>query len=87
MDYYKIVYHLKIKMSNIILPERNEYVRVEYLEIDEIEILCWLCDYGILGYMENEFQYIRPHEKGKKSYAYVQYIFEDGKILLRQKLE
>lgn len=34
----------------------GDMVYVEILDIDEIEVTCWLCDYGCLGYFRNTHQ-------------------------------
>ena len=52
----------------------GEKVRIEYLEIDEIEILCWLCDYSMLGYMDNVNMFLKLSDKGEKSMVYIKNI-------------
>ncbi len=61
------------------LPVVGEYVSVEYLEIDEVGVICWLSDYGILGHMENKDGALKLNKQGKKGHAYVHYIFESNK--------
>ena len=52
----------------------GECVSIEYLEIDEIEILCWLSDYSVLGYMDNTNMFLKLSDKGEKSLVYVKSI-------------
>ena len=65
----------------------GEKVRIEYLEIDEIEILCWLCDYSMLGYMDNVNMFLKLSDKGEKSMVYIKSIEPGtGRIELTRRL-
>ncbi len=52
----------------------GELVRVEYLQISEIDVLCWLCDYSMLGYLDNTDMSLKLIDKEKKSWLYVKSI-------------
>lgn len=52
----------------------GELVRIEYLEISEIEVLCWLCDYSMLGYLDNINMSLKLSDVEKKTWIYVKSI-------------
>lgn len=52
----------------------GELVRTEYLEITEIDVLCWLCDYSMLAYLDNTDMSLKLADKEKKAWLYVQSI-------------
>ena len=69
------------KKKFICLPCEGECVDVEYISIDEIEIVCWLIKYQYLGYMDNVNLFLKLSDKERKGRAYVSYIdSETGRI-------
>ena len=64
-------------------PFVGEYVRVEYLNIDEIEAICWLCDYSMLSYLDNFDMRLKLFHIGTKDMLFVKFIdYETGRIEL-----
>lgn len=65
------------------LPLINDCVEVEYLNIDEIEVVCWLTKYNCIGYMDNYNMFLKLQDIHTESLAYVDRIDpETGRIEL-----
>jgi hypothetical protein len=65
------------------LPLVNDCVEIEYLNIDEIEVVCWLTQYNCLGYMDNFNLFLKLKDIHTSSLAYVDSIDPDtGRIEL-----
>jgi len=63
----------------------GENVYVEYLEIDELEALCWLCDYSALAYLDNSDMKLNLSYIGKRDLLYIKSIDpENGRIELKK---
>ena len=70
------------------LPVVGEYVRMEYLLIDEIEATCWLCDYHVLSYIDNYDMKLKLCDIGKKDNAFIHSIDPDtGRIDLKFRIQ
>ena len=52
----------------------GERVYIEYLDISEIEALCWLCDYSALGYLDNTDMSLKLSDIGKRDLLYIKSI-------------
>ena len=67
------------------LPKVGEYVRVEYLVIDELEAMCWLTDYNLLGYLDNHDMFLKLSDTNQTSYVQLVSIDnETGRIELKR---
>ena len=65
------------------LPLIGEIVNVEYLNIDEIEAVCWICQYHVLAYLDNYNMRLKLKDIGRKELAIVKSIdSETGRIEL-----
>ena len=70
------------------LPTVGEYVRIEYLIIDEIEATCWLLDYHGLAYIDNYDMRLKLCDVGKHDMAFIYSIDpETARIDLKYTLE
>jgi hypothetical protein len=62
----------------------GEMVKIEYLEIDEIEAKCWIHEHSMVGYMDNSNQTLRLSDIGTTAYVIVKSIDrETGRIELQ----
>ena len=58
-------------------------VYIEYLDINEIEATCWLCDYSFLAYLDNSNLTLKLSDIGKRTTAKIKDIDKDtGRIEL-----
>ena len=65
-------------------PVTNENVHIEYLDIDEIEAVCWLTAYSMKGYMDNINMKLRLSDIGKTEIGQIKSIDkETGRIELK----
>ncbi len=53
------------------LPHIGEKVRIEILEVDELEVKCWLQDYSMLGFIDNTSLTYSLTDKGR-FYSFMQ---------------
>ena len=64
-------------------PATGEKVRIEYLDIDELEAKCWILEYCMLGYLNNSNMKLKLSDLNRKDKARVTYIdSETGRIEL-----
>ena len=63
-------------------PCPGQMVEVEYIEIDEIEVICLIADYGVLGYLSNSKMRIKPEHLNDTAVLKVSHIDESGYITL-----
>ena len=62
----------------------GETVNIEYLEIDELEVKCWIKEYSCIGYLDNTNMSVGPDELEKKEKAIVSKIDSSGEIKLKR---
>ena len=61
----------------------GEPVYIEFLDINEIEATCWLCDYSFLAYLDNSDMSLKLPDIGKRTTAKIKDIDKDtGRIEL-----
>jgi hypothetical protein len=64
-------------------PIPGEYTRIEYLNIDEIEAVCWLTEYSMMAYLDNYDMHLKLSDIGKKDTLLIKSIdSETGRIEL-----
>lgn len=59
------IYKNMSKDPREIFVGEKEYV--EYLDIDELEAICWLCDYGCIAVTNNSDLHLKLEDKGKRA--------------------
>ena len=62
----------------------GETVQIEFLEVDELEVKCWIIGHSCVGYMDNSNCSINLSHIGEKVFAIVASIDEKGRISLEQ---
>ena len=61
----------------------GQEVYIEFLDINEIEALCWLCDFSFLGYLDNYDMKLKIDDIGKRTTAKIKNVDKDtGRIEL-----
>lgn len=66
------------------LPLTGETVSIEYLSVDELEATCWLKEYSVVGYLDNEAMNIKLNDIGAKDIVQITSIDNDtGRIELK----
>ena len=79
----KILLHCYNKMSDFEqLPYPGQLVDVEYLEVDEIEVVCTIPDYSCHGYLNNTKMRIKPDHLGDRAVLKVVQVDEYGHVTL-----
>lgn len=64
-------------------PRIDEFVRAEYMIIDEIEAVCWLLEYSMMAYLDNYDMHLKLSDIGKRETLRVKSIdLETGRIEL-----
>lgn len=63
----------------------GQAIYIEYLEIDELEAKCWLCDDCMLGYLDNTDMSLKLSDIGKRDVVYFKSIDpKTGRIELKK---
>ena len=65
-------------------PYSGEIVQVNYLEVDELEVKCWIVKHQCVGYMKNVNMEIHPKEVGKSLTLKIDRIDPSGDIYLKR---
>jgi hypothetical protein len=70
-------------MANKQLPTSGENVSVEILNVDELEVTCWITGYSVMSYMDNVNMKFALSDIGKKNVRQVKCVDRDtGRIEL-----
>jgi len=70
--------------GSIRIPVPDENVSIEYLNIDEIEAVCWLPVYCKKAYMDNVNMKLTLSDIGKKEIGQIKFVdVETGRIELK----
>ena len=56
-------------------------VYIEYLNVDEIEAVCWMCDYSFLAYIDNYDMFLKLSHMGTRDILFIKSV-EDKRIEL-----
>lgn len=65
-------------------PYSGEVVRVNYLEVDELEVKCWIIDHKCVGYLNNDDLHVRPENIGNTVPVKIERIDDSGEIRLKK---